>query len=439
MKKYFLKCDISGIQTFIFNVASDGAARELKKRSIHVQDIAEECSNKLNFFFGNKSVEELYNGGGNFYLEISTDKAEQEIRDMIEEIQKEYLARDIFPYISFIEQTTEVYDKLLDKVNYAVQKAKMQRPVCFDLLKAAPEELPDVHVNKIKGINGQVPREEGDPSKIADFGEIANKSEGDKKLAALKLDVDNLGKLFKGLSKDDYKELSCRLKNFFNEELLKLIEELELKQHIYVVFSGGDDCFLIGTWEKILELAIELRKNFNKFQQDIRHKIKALREKEITFSAGIMVFDPHHPMLQMAEEVENALSASKNALSASKRSEEKNRVTLFGKTLLWTELEQVQKLASEFVDLIKNKEESKSLLMIFRLVYPKKKEMPKVWRLRYFLQRNIKNQNIVKSIFEDYSQALLKRYVCAGCPENPDIYLVASRWAELLMKENKQI
>ena len=36
----FLKCDISGIQSFIFNVPSKGAAKALKKRSIYVEDIS---------------------------------------------------------------------------------------------------------------------------------------------------------------------------------------------------------------------------------------------------------------------------------------------------------------------------------------------------------------------------------------------------------------
>jgi hypothetical protein len=73
--------------------------------------------------------------------------------------------------------------------------------------------------------------------------------------------------------------------------------------------------------------------------------------------------------------------------------------------------------------------------MIFRLVEPQKKEMPKVWRLKYFLQRNIKNKDRVEPIFDDYSQALLRRYV-GNKSQNPDVYLVASRWAELLLKQN---
>lgn len=85
MTNYFLKCDISGIQSFIFNVPSNGAAKSLKSRSVYVQMIAEDCSKKLKDFFGKDNTKELYNGGGNFYLKISTDKSVNEIQDFINE------------------------------------------------------------------------------------------------------------------------------------------------------------------------------------------------------------------------------------------------------------------------------------------------------------------------------------------------------------------
>jgi CRISPR/Cas system-associated protein Cas10 (large subunit of type III CRISPR-Cas system) len=191
---------------------------------------------------------------------------------------------------------------------------------------------------------------------------------------------------------------------------------------------------LIGSWNKIFELAIALRNQFAEFQGKLKETIPSLLPKdEITFSAGIVVFQPHFPMLQLAEEAENALSASKQA-------DGKNSVTVFGKTLSWKEFENAQQLSDTLNDLINNTDErnreSKSLLQIFRLIEPQKKEMPKVWRLKYYLRRNVKSANeaAVKQIFDNYSQALLKRYIKAQGDENPDVYLVASRWAEILTR-----
>ncbi|MDR1975203.1 MAG: hypothetical protein LBQ31_11135 [Bacteroidales bacterium] len=424
MTNYFLKCDISGIQSFIFNVPSEGAAKALKSRSIYVQNIADSCLKNLTDFFGNAgTVRELYNGGGNFYLEISTNKAVAEIEEKIRHISNDYLQKDIYPYISLIEKKTDNISDLLDTVNKKVQLAKMQRPICFDLLDANPVKVDEVDTNTIKGINGQIPN--------GDFEWIAEKSEGDKKLAALKLDVDNLGSLFRGRTESDYKKLSKELKDFFDSKLLQLIKDLKMQQNIYVVFSGGDDCFLIGTWEKVFEMAVVLQKKFEEFQRNLKSQITSLPNSEITFSAGIIVFPPHYPMVQLAAEVEDALSKSKRIIT-------KNSVTVFGKTLRWKDFKEARILFQTLADLIINKEESKSLLQIFRQVYPLKKEMPKVWRLKYYLRRNVEkiNEEVLKKIFEDYSQSLLHKYV-GNNAKNADIYLVASRWAELFMKRVK--
>lgn len=418
--KIFLKCDISGIQSFIFNVPSQGAAKELKRRSIFVEEISKKCLSELKDFFKGDSVEELYNGGGNFYLDISTKKNRKEIDNEVDRIQKPYLESDIFPYISFIEKNSDEIGVLLMDVNRSMQKQKMQRPLSYNLINATPIRVPDFNVNEIKGINGQVPN--------GDFSYIAEKSDGDKKLAAIKLDVDNLGTLFMGLSKTDYQKFSQAIKDFFDAQLLQLISNLRMREKIYVVFSGGDDCFMIGSWNYILNLALELRDKFSAFQNEIKKEISSLPQNPITFSAGIVVFTPHYPLLQVAEVAESALSTSKLV-------DEKNSITLFGKTLSWDEFKETQTLSNTLADLIENRRESKSLLMVFRSVYPIKKELPKVWRLKYFLRRNIQfsNIDIIKPIFNDYEQALLFRYLNRRS-KNPDIYLVASRWTELLLK-----
>ncbi|MBW6536430.1 MAG: hypothetical protein K0B11_15580 [Mariniphaga sp.] len=428
MTNYFLKCDISGIQSFIFNVPSNGAAKALKSRSVYVQMIAKDCSEKLKNFFGEGNSKELYNGGGNFYLKFNSDKSESEIHSFIDEnIYKDKITQDIFAFVSFIKDNGEKIDKLLSAVNIEVNKEKMKRPLSFDLLDAKPVKFNEDQFNFIEGINRQVPD--------GDFEWIAEKSEGDSKLAALKLDVDNLGMLFKERSEEDYKIMSDALKDFFDSELLQLINDLKMQQNIYVVFSGGDDCFLIGSWNKIFELTIKLRNKFAVFQRYLKTKITSLPQSDITFSAGIVVFQPHYPMLQLANEAEEALSESKLA-------EGKNSVTVFDKTLNWDDFEKAEKLKNTFVDLINDpierNRESKSLLQIFRLVNPIKNELPKVWRLKYYMRRNVKNSNVekLKQIFDDYSQALLQQHVkySGNDKKNPDIYLVASRWAELLLK-----
>lgn len=65
---YFLKGDISGIQEFIFNVKSDGAAKSLKGRSFFIQVLSLIGIRMVQDTVRKENVEVFYNGGGNFYL-----------------------------------------------------------------------------------------------------------------------------------------------------------------------------------------------------------------------------------------------------------------------------------------------------------------------------------------------------------------------------------
>ncbi|MDR2465841.1 MAG: hypothetical protein LBD35_00490, partial [Prevotellaceae bacterium] len=267
MKKYILKCDLSGIQSFIFNVPGDGAARELKKRSGYVQTVADDCLKQLRGFLGITDDDDLlYNGGGNFYLKAETERTETELSDFIASLCEGYKLQDIFPYIAFVENNKgEVTKELLDAVNKKIQRAKLRRPLSYETFDAKQQPVPDRDTKDIKGINDQVPRDEN--GQMLDFDKIVKFSEGDEKLAALKLDVDNLGALFRDRKEDDYKKLSGELTEFFDGHLLELIKKNKMKQHVYTVFSGGDDCFLIGCWDRIFELAIVMRNEFRTFQK----------------------------------------------------------------------------------------------------------------------------------------------------------------------------
>ncbi len=63
-----IAADLSGIQDFIFNIPSKGAAKSLKGRSFFVQLLSEVCAQFLLDELGLKPVNLLYNGGGNFFI-----------------------------------------------------------------------------------------------------------------------------------------------------------------------------------------------------------------------------------------------------------------------------------------------------------------------------------------------------------------------------------
>ncbi len=107
---------------------------------------------------------------------------------------------------------------------------------------------------------------------VKTFDEIADGSKGCKKIGILKADVDTLGFLFtEGLQSEDrnmgtiarVNTLSRMLELFFNGYLHEIIATKY--KNVYCVFAGGDDLFLLGPWNEMPELAIEINKKFHEY------------------------------------------------------------------------------------------------------------------------------------------------------------------------------
>ncbi|MGA1871270.1 MAG: Cas10/Cmr2 second palm domain-containing protein [bacterium] len=82
-------------------------------------------------------------------------------------------------------------------------------------------------------------------------------------------------------------------------------------ENIYTVFASGDDLFLIGPWNSIIELARYSRIKFDDY----------VRNENVHFSARISRHEPYTPIDVMAEKVEKEIEKSKTA--------GRNRLTLF--------------------------------------------------------------------------------------------------------------
>jgi CRISPR-associated protein Csm1 len=134
----------------------------------------------------------------------------------------------------------------------------------------------------------------------------AGQVKGRPMLAALKADVDRLGQVFsRGLgerrSLARMAALSRIMDAFFTGFLPHLLKERF--PHVYTVYAGGDDLFLLGPWRDIFNLAHDLREEFRRFVGGSPH---------VTFSAGIALFDPKTPVSHAAHEAEARLTKAKD-------------------------------------------------------------------------------------------------------------------------------
>ncbi|MCX7983017.1 MAG: type III-A CRISPR-associated protein Cas10/Csm1 [Syntrophales bacterium] len=154
----------------------------------------------------------------------------------------------------------------------------------------------------------------------------SGKEMGISALGVLKADVDHLGQLMAcGIPEDDFSisrvaSLSRMLNLFFALYLPYLLKKESQFNDIYTIFAGGDDLFLIGPWNRVVELVAYLN---GKFADYVCHN------PEIHFSAGMSLQKPNTPIVRLAEDAEEVLSQSK--------ANGRNSITIFGSTAKWSE------------------------------------------------------------------------------------------------------
>ena len=128
------------------------------------------------------------------------------------------------------------------------------------------------------------------------FDDIAGASQGDKLLAYIKSDVDNLGEIIQTrFSVSRFTTFSRMLETFFAGYLNMELTTAPYGQ-IYTVFSGGDDFFLVGPWNKTIDFAGNIRRDFTAFCAD---------NPDLTFSSGVVMAKPHEPFRFCAERVDD--------------------------------------------------------------------------------------------------------------------------------------
>lgn len=114
--------------------------------------------------------------------------------------------------------------------------------------------------------------------------------------------------------------LSRQLSIFFKYFIRSILAEGEfsltgenkgVERKATIIYSGGDDVFIVGTWNDVIELAV-----------DLEEKLKKYTQGTLSISAGIGIYEKSYPISAIAEETGDLESKSKDLPG-------KNAVTLF--------------------------------------------------------------------------------------------------------------
>jgi len=433
--------DLSGIQRYIFDIATQGAggvARRLRARSFYVQLIAEVAALSVLDRLNLPVTNEIMAAGGRFYLLVpNLPSASKGIEEAAEEFDR-WLMDNLGADISLNVATTAFGDDgfrptsegrtgfgtVLRAVNTLLARVKLQPmgrllrrdgrwnppallrpppgpgvnacPACGHVPVEAEEACPQCTRDRAMGaqlpgarwvglssasrdgfpifgrsahllekpprsgeatfavrlndadttsapgvpavwryVANHVPAHDGD---TLTFEDIAARSRGKGLLGFLKADVDRLGELAVfGLRREAPGQdldtvsrvvaVSRALETFFSGWVQHLV--LTKFKNCYVVFSGGDDLFVVGPWDETLRLAERLRDDFERYT----------RNPAMTLSAAVLAADPHHPIARAAPEVEDLLQAAKDG--------GRNRINVFGRVLTWDDWKRVRGLWDE--------------------------------------------------------------------------------------------
>jgi len=282
-----------------------------------------------------------------------------------------------------------------------------------------------------------------------------------KRLGVLRMDVDNLGSIFKNgfntapnqsvATFSRYASLSRSLDYFF-KGYLNFIWQTQSFQDVnnvnypfkdwtQIIYAGGDDLFIVGKWNVLIHFAKMIQQ---KFSQWTAHNPK------LGISGGIALVTPKFPIAKAADIAGEAENLAKNH-NISSLNIQKNAFTLLNIPLHWQdELPIVEQLKNKFLEIFIQEKLPKAILMKIQAYYDFKKDEERKqgksynwqWKIAYEFARTKERYSKSPSIKDFLDQ--LKTDLIANTYQGRtfqsdyhffDLLNLAARWAEFELRE----
>lgn len=510
--------DLSGIQTFIYTISSDGALKSLRARSFYLELVTTEVVEQLIEVLDVPRTNVIYAGGGNLYILASGSNPEEinvkisQVRSRFNHWLRKMFQGKIFLALGYVTFPTEAiasaeFAQYWEKATKQLARQKLQKfnsqlsdvleikhaydpcrvchrddlPSLKPLNKNEPDsslacwtcrtmfdlgsklfEVQAIARSKKSNIKGAVDRinfggtyyylfetiqkarkvvenasyflindwaiedyrqtnsnlmllgnygcriqdeEENNQETFIHSRRMADVSQGIKRFACLRMDVDRLGQIFaKGLGKDQTlprlaglsRQMSYFFKVYLNSLAANRSQNLPVntqclstgdRQNLLFIYAGGDDLFITGSWNEIVEFSFDIYQAFRAYTG---------YNKDITLSGGISIHTPKFPLYLAASHSGEAEHSAKG--------NGRDSLGLFGQVFKWYEWlgsDLLKSTSSEIQDYLKQ-EAIPELFGIFPLVKKLHDQKIELSYARSFIRNLLNTANLQDQLIKEF-------------------------------------
>ncbi|HLI45594.1 MAG TPA: hypothetical protein VKU94_00185, partial [Geobacterales bacterium] len=165
----------------------------------------------------------------------------------------------------------------------------------------------------------------------------------------------------------------------------------------YIIYSGGDDLFIATTWDKALDTAIRINKEFREY---------TCQNPEIHISGGLYLCKSKFPIGRAAILAGNELD---DVAKAEDKDSYKNALAIFGYKVEWSNLGEIKELGDKIIEAIKRDTISRAFLYGLLEIHETHKTNKIAW-YSSFLYHLIRNVDKEDSIFTELANNVPKLF-----------------------------
>lgn len=243
---------------------------------------------------------------------------------------------------------------------------------------------------------------------IKQFSHLADEGKGGF-LGVLRMDVDRLGEIFdRGIMQQQQQSLariaslSSDMAMFFTGYFQELCRT-KFTRNIYIDYAGGDDLFVVGAWQTLVELSCQVRKDFKAF---------TCENQDLNISGAVFLCKGKYPIHRAAERAGILLDdlAKDNECKVKNLQREisiRNAFAIFNQRMEWEEfLKDLKPFGDDLIKQISTRKLPRAYLYkLLKLHHDWKYQRElNTARLFYITVRNIEHTGLQEQLLDKFRQ-----------------------------------